>query len=244
MKNFIALSLITLFFLASCNNSDKTIAKEEMKSSGDAIEATQAADVVPANTHKIVVLEEMSSGGYIYLKVQENEKEYWMAVPGREVVIGATYYFDGGMEMRGFESKTLNRTFESIIFAEGIREDIKGAKKVAKKSVQKGETSVTNVEKAPGGIRIAELFETPGVFSNKEVIIKAQVMKVSNGIMGVNFVHIQDGTTGNGNYDLTITSNDEFQVDDVVTIKGTVVLNKDFGSGYSYDVIIEKAVIL
>jgi hypothetical protein len=62
--------------------------------------------------------------------------------------------------------------------------------------------------------------------------------------MGVNFMHLQDGTKGNGQFDITVTSNDRFIVGNIVTIKGTVVLNKDFGAGYSYDVLIEKAVIL
>ena len=113
-----------------------------------------------------------------------------------------------------------------------------------KRSIQKGKTSVVNVEKAPNGIRIAELFENPKAYLNKQVIIKGQVVKVNNGVMQVNFVHLQDGSTGNGKYDITITTNDEFKIGEVVTIKGTVILNKDFGAGYVYDVLIEKAVIL
>lgn len=244
MKNFIALSLTTLCLLASCKDSEKTKSKEEKNSYEDVIKTTKTEDLVSENTHKIVVTEKMSSGGYIYLKVLEKEKEYWMSIPGRQIEIGATYYYDGGMEMKNFESKTLKRTFDSVIFAEGIREKNNGVKKVEKRSIQKGKTSVVNVEKAPNGIRIAELFENPKAYLNKQVIIKGQVVKVNNGVMQVNFVHLQDGSTGNGKYDITITTNDEFKIGEVVTIKGIVILNKDFGAGYVYDVLIEKAVIL
>ena len=70
-------------------------------------------------------------------------------------------------------------------------------------------------------------------------------MKVSSGIMGKNWLHIQDGS-GNqkdGNNDLVITSNDLAAVGDLVTISGTLYKDKDFGSGYKYDVIVEQASI-
>ncbi|WP_194766307.1 DNA-binding protein [Tamlana sp. I1] len=241
MKQIIALSLTTLCLLVSCKDAPKTAPKEE-KNTYEAVSQTEPS--TSGNTHKIVVTDKIASGGYIYLKVKENDKDYWMSIPDRDVEIGATYYYDGGMEMKDFESKTLNRVFKSVIFAEGIRADNNAVKQTKKSQVQQGKTSVANIEKAPNGIRIAELFENPEAFINKEVIIKGQVVKVNNGIMQVNFVHLQDGTTGNGKFDITITTNDTFQIGEVATIKGTVILNKDFGAGYVYDVLIEKAVRL
>ncbi len=244
MKKIIALSLMILCFLVSCKDSGKTKSTEEKIPYEDVIKTTKVEGLINKNTHQIIVIEKLAAGGYIYLNVLEKGKEYWMAIPGRQIEIGATYYYDGGMEMIKFESKTLKRTFESVIFAEGVREKMNGIQKVEKISVSKGDTSAVNVEKAPNGIRIAELFKNPKGYLNKQVIIKGEVVKVNNGIMNVNFVHLQDGTKANGEYDVTITSNDTFKIGDVVTIKGTVVLNKDFGAGYVYDVLIEKAVVL
>ena len=62
--------------------------------------------------------------------------------------------------------------------------------------------------------------------------------------MGKNWFHIQDGTTNNGDFDLTITSAAEVKVGDIVTIEGVVALKKDFGAGYSYEVIIEEAKLI
>jgi ABC-type oligopeptide transport system substrate-binding subunit len=244
MKKIVAISLVILCFLTSCKNSEKTKSTKNKPSLEDVVNPSKIESLLERNTHEIIVKERLAAGGYIYLKVLEKGKEYWMAVPGREVKIGATYYYDGGLETRDFESKTLKRTFESVIFAEGIRKDKNATKKVKRKVVKKVEASSVSVEKAPNGITVGELFESPKDFSNKQVIIKGQVVKVNNGIMGVNFVHLQDGTQGNGQNDITITSNAEFKVGEVVTIKGTVVLNKDFGAGYTYDVIVEKAAIL
>ena len=236
MKYFTLIFLIAIGILTSCKESGKTKPTEEKVS---------VEDLISKNTHQIKVIEKIPAGGYVYIKVLEKEKEYWMAIPGRPIKIGATYYYDGGaMEMGKYESKSLNRTFDNILFAQGIREEIIPVKKVKKRIVNKGESNVVNVDKAPNGIRIATLFENLKEYQNKQVIIKGQVMKVNNGILGVNFLHLQDGTKGNGEFDITVTSNHKFKVDEVVTIKGTVVLNKDFGSGYTYDVLIEKAIIL
>jgi hypothetical protein len=244
MKNYIVVSFTIVSLLISCKDSKKSESAGEKSSFEDVAKTLKLDELVDENTHRVIVKEKLAAGGYVYLKVLEKGNEYWMAVPGRQIEIGATYYYDGGMEMRNFESKTLKRTFDTVIFAEGVREKKDVVKKVKKVSIKKEGTSTVEVEKAPNGIRIAELFENPKGYQNKHVIIKGQVVKVNNGIMGVNFVHLQDGTKGKGEYDITITSNDEFKIGDVVTIKGTVILNKDFGAGYTYDVLIENAVIL
>jgi len=235
MKYNTLLFLITISLLTSCKDSKKVKPTEEKIS---------IENVATSNTHKVVVLEKIATGGYIYLKVSEKDKEYWMAIPNRPIEIGATYYYDQGMEMGKFESKSLKRTFKNIIFAQGVSNNKDAIKTAKKKIVNKENSKVVNVDKAANGIRIATLFENPKTYQNKEVIIKAQVVKVNNEIMGVNFIHLQDGTKGNNQFDLTVTSNHRFVVGNIITIKGTVVLNKDFGAGYSYDVLVEKAVIL
>ena len=59
--------------------------------------------------------------------------------------------------------------------------------------------------------------------------------------MGKNWVHLQDGTGEPGNDDLLVTTQEEVAVGDVVVFEGTIVLNKDFGSGYSYEILMEEA---
>jgi len=75
--------------------------------------------------------------------------------------------------------------------------------------------------------------------------VRGKVAKVSAGIMGKNWIHLQDGS-GNqkkGTHNLVVTSQDLPAVGDVVTMGGTFYKDKDFGSGYRYDVIVEEAVI-
>ena len=104
------------------------------------------------------------------------------------------------------------------------------------------------VEKAPGenSYSVAEIFSKAAELNGKTVVVRGKVMKVSPRIMGRNWIHIQDGT-GNPaekNHDLVITTSQEAGADwEIITMEGVLAANKDFGSGYSYAVIIEDAQI-
>jgi hypothetical protein len=75
------------------------------------------------------------------------------------------------------------------------------------------------------------------------VRVDGKVVKVNNGIMGRNFLHLQDGTGDASSNDLTVTSKQTAAVGDQVTITGKVVLDRDFGSGYLYPLLVEEASI-
>lgn len=99
------------------------------------------------------------------------------------------------------------------------------------------------VEPAKGGITIAQLYTKKESYNGKSVIVKGQVTKVNPGIMNHNWLHIQDGTSKGDKFDLTVTTTTiDAKVGDVVTLEGKITLNKDFGFGYFYDVIMEDAV--
>ena len=68
-------------------------------------------------------------------------------------------------------------------------------------------------------------------------------MKYSAGIMGRNWIHLQDGTgdAATGTHDITVTSSDTTAVGDIILVEGTVAVDKDFGAGYRYAVIVEEA---
>lgn len=110
--------------------------------------------------------------------------------------------------------------------------------------VESGQQSNIQLEKADGEITIAEVFANREEYSGKEIEIRGVVVKVNKQIMGKNWIHIQDGTNSNGKFDLTITSQDLAEVNDEVTFKGKITLEKDFGSGYFYEVIMEDATLV
>lgn len=92
-------------------------------------------------------------------------------------------------------------------------------------------------------VKVADIFAKRDKLNGKKVTVKGKVVKYNAGIMGKNWVHIQDGSGKQGTNDITATTNDVAAAGDTVTVTGTVVVNKDFGSGYKYDVILEDATI-
>jgi len=91
---------------------------------------------------------------------------------------------------------------------------------------------------------LEELFSKRDQFSEKSIIVKGKVTKINNGIMDRNWVHISDGTQFEGKKSLTITTQASVNIGDIVTFKGTVILNKDFGYGYIYDIVLEEGELL
>ena len=190
------------------------------------------------------VIETMDSGGYTYVQIENDGKKTWVAVPKSKVVKGQNISFTPGTEMRNFQSKTLNRTFDSIIFAGAVLGESKGEMKPhgSKESAVKA-TEKIKVEKAtgPDAYTVGEVFRNSRKLEGKKVVIRGKVVKVSAGIMSKNWVHLQDGTGDAGNNDLVITSDELAKAGDVVTASGILYNDKDFGGGYKYKVIIEKA---
>lgn len=90
---------------------------------------------------------------------------------------------------------------------------------------------------------VAVLNKDKTTLVGKTVSAQGKVVKVNNGIMGRNFVHVQDGTGDASNNNLIVTSKDTANVGDSVSVTGVVVLNRDFGGGYSYPLLIEEAKI-
>ncbi len=65
------------------------------------------------------IVETADAGGYTYLCLEKDGKKTWAAVPTMKVVVGNEIELTPGVEMKQFPSKTLNRTFESIVFSSG-----------------------------------------------------------------------------------------------------------------------------
>ena len=81
-------------------------------------------------------------------------------------------------------------------------------------------------------------------YENKAILLRGKVVKYNAEIMGKNWIHIQDGTANGKENDLTVTTDMTANVGDIITVYGTITLNKDVGSGYFYEIIMEDAKIM
>ncbi len=189
-----------------------------------------------ASTHTAKVLEFINSGGYTYIKVQDGSEHYWIAMTEREVEKGDTISYNEQGWMQQFHSKTLNRTFDKILFAS----DVSSNKKAVKTTITPDVMSSKYQQKDT--ITIAELFAHRERYVGKKVRVRGVVTKVSQQIMKRNWVHLQDGSRFKGQDDLVFTTHDATPTkNSVVIAEGTVVIDKDFGYSYFYPVIVETS---
>lgn len=238
MKNFKSVLIVCLVILLSaCSNNS-------------GIEFTSV---------KVKQVEQVA--GYTYLLVKGKGPEYWVAVPTMEASAGETYHYQGGMLMQDFHSKELEKTFKEVIFLDALFTEVpestgavrqseaspmggsnphgpQGATTGSKISIAKSDIVVEGCE---GCISIAELYANPGSYEGKTVRVMGEIAKFNPAIMDRNWAHIQDGTEHNGKFDLTLTSPESFEVGTIVSVEGVVALNKDFGYGYSYELLMENA---
>ncbi|MFK5958913.1 MAG: hypothetical protein QM495_08605 [Lutibacter sp.] len=237
MKNnilFLAL-LFSVLLLFSC--------KENANYSNIEKKTTQTVSKI----HKIQIIESLDSGNYTYISVNENKEKYWMAISKAPVMVGEIYYYDGGMVMKNFESKELQRTFDFITFADNIR-TTEEASVIAKKNPHANTNKVVEdlikIEQPKDGTTLEFLFSNKNSFNKKYITVRGKVVKVNNGILDKNWIHISDGTQFKDKKSLTVTTNEIIRVGDTVTFKGLIALDKDFGYGYFYDILLEDGKLI
>lgn len=97
---------------------------------------------------------------------------------------------------------------------------------------------------APDVKTVAVLNQNKAALVGKTITANGKVVKVNNGVMGRNFVHVQYGTGDATNNNLIVTSKQTAKVGDQVTISDVATVNRDFGGGYSYPLLIEDASIM
>ncbi len=123
LKSIVCLCLL----LPACNNQQEgttnnpTTEKATPAASTDISKTPAPAASAPqGNTTSGTVLETMNVGGYTYLQVDTGKVQQWVAIPEAKVKAGDKVSYHDGMAMPNFTSKSLNRTFESIIFSSGL----------------------------------------------------------------------------------------------------------------------------
>lgn len=141
---------------------------------------------------------------------------------------------------------TMSIAIGAVLVLSGCNDKIEDANSVSTPTVQPA-SQPSSAHAATGGsvegtLHIADLYEQKGQLNGKTVTIEGNVVKVSEAIMGKNWIHIQDGSGSEGTNDIVFTSETQSAtVGDHVVATGTVATDKDFGYGYFYSVIVENA---
>lgn len=250
--------LLSALFLLACNRKPALVA-QAATAMPPAVTATQSQP--PLRNVSGKVLERLDAGTYSYLRLDTLGGEQWAAVPKCESKAGDDVVVANAMPMDGFESKTLKRKFERIVFGvlQGpggpapaaapapsphgqMAEAHGGSKPASAPAADLGPIAVTRAT-GPDAATVAEIFAKKASLDNKPVRVHAKVVKVLPGIMGKNWLHVRDGSgsADKSDNDLTVTTQDMATFGSVVLVEGTVHADKDFGSGYKFSAIVEDA---
>ena len=203
--------------------------------------STQALPPAPPLTGEVV--ESRDVQGYTYLRIKTTSGETWAAVPTSVVKVGSQVGIANPVTMQNFESKTLNKRFDKIVFGQ-ILDPL--AKPAAPPSAASASApAITTVAKAvgPEARTVAEVVTGKAGLKDKTVLVHGQVVKASTGILGKNWLHLRDGSGSAvaGTHDVLVTTLDNAAVGDIVNARGKVRTDVDLGSGYAYAVLIEDA---
>ncbi|MEO1010986.1 MAG: GW dipeptide domain-containing protein [Bacteroidota bacterium] len=245
---YVVTILLIMVILGACNNRPKVIepSVEEDQKTLESATKTQL--------HAVLVTEVLPASRYTYAKVREDDTEFWIATGKMEIKVEETYYYRGGLRRTDFESKEHNRIFDEIYLVSnlvskaahttvakaGSRDRIDLAEEgVPKKDIPThSEKGITH----KGLVTIAELVRNPKMYEGHSVEISGTCTKVNTGIMGRNWLHLKDGSKDD--YDLVVTSNAIVPAGTEISLRALVVLNRDFGAGYSYDVLLENGIVV
>jgi hypothetical protein len=224
------------------------------KSADDAAAENPAlATPVPAGMVRGTVLETMNSAGYTYAFIDTGQDQRWIAAVETPVQVNDVVQTDQGMPMTGFTSKTLDRTFNVVYFVgslQNLSRDSQPAAQAAGKMPpghpaigDAAASSIARIEAYEAGKDIAYVYANKDELAGEPITLRGKVVKYNEDILGWNFVHIQDGSgdAAAGDNDLIVTTKAETDVGETVVLNGTIVLDKDFGAGYSYPVLLEDA---
>ncbi len=210
------------------------------------------------------VLETLDAGSYIYLRLKTPNGETWAAVSKANVKKGSEVTIINPMPMDGFESKTLKRKFDRIVFgtlagtraadSSNLANSHDSPSRTSSQNIPEPHASLNNapvdsskikVKKAEGanGKTVAEIFSAKSLLKDTTVEVRGKVVKYNPMIMGKNWIHLRDGSGSHEKKDddITVTTEDPAAVGNTVLVKGKVRLDRDFGAGYKYPVIIEDA---
>jgi len=214
--------------------------------------AGETAPTPGADTVKGEVLEVKDVDNFTYLRLKTKDGETWAAVNKTPVNKGAEVTIENVMVMKNFESKSLKKTFQTIVLGSlrgtGASAQPLGDMAAAHSGVGKADDlGDAKVPKAtgPNARTVAEIVAKRAELKDKTVVVRGKVVKYNPGIMGKNWIHLRDGSgsASDNTNDVLVTTKNQTKIGDIVLVKGVVHTDMDFGAGYAYKVLIEEATL-
>jgi uncharacterized protein YcfL len=244
MKHLCNILILTTITLASCDSKPKVITAEPVSPIAEVqIESSQAT--AGNDMHQITVVEVLQAERYTYMKVKEKLNEFWIATSKLDAKIGESYFYQGGLMKTNFESVEHERVFDVIyLVSKIINASAHPGGSMETEHNHPQEIVAAAIPNVKNALKLADLIDHKEKYQGKNITVAGTIVKANYGIMNKNWYHLQDGTKLDGKLcDFTITSDENIPLGAPAVFDGILVLNKNFGAGYVYDLIMENGVI-
>ncbi|HEY2510115.1 MAG TPA: hypothetical protein VGI39_04645, partial [Polyangiaceae bacterium] len=227
-----------------------------LPATGEELEGTGGSAAMGDNPHEGVqdttlvgtVREHVDVSQYTYLRLASDAGETWAAVYRAPVKDGTTVTVERAIPLTHFHSAELKRDFDEIWF--GVLPGYDTAppapgapSAMAAKNAPAASASSPAAKAPANALPIATLARDASKLEGTRVTVAGRVVKENDGILGRNWIHLQDGSgsAGDGTNDVLVTTDGTAKVGDSIVASGTVRTNQDFGSGYAYKFMLEQA---
>lgn len=254
------LSLSLGLVLTACTNKPETLQAKQAATSSKADKSStpSAADIFSPSGQKSAepasevlqgkILEILEGGRYAYLRIAKQKgNSEWVVTRRASFTQGKTYRYASGIVKTGYYSTELQRTFDEIRLVAHI------APVNAQNSEAGQNSSPTATQAEPpqapqkpiaaeNSVALKDIVAQPDQYAGEVIRVTGKVMKVNPNIMNRNWIHIQDGTAND--YDFVLTAQKSVPVGHTATFEGVLNVNRDFGAGYQYAIILEHAELI
>lgn len=230
--------LFLLLFILSCKGdpSQRTIELEPRK------DMHSVHSNVRNDLHRVQVTEIRKGDKYMYLKVREGDQTYWVATAPGDIVEGNTYIYNEALRRTDFRSEALQEVFDTLyLVTRLVPESEAGDMKPSslKEPREMEEAEVDTGQESATEVTLSELLDNPEAYRDSWVRFTAACTKVNEGIMNRNWVHL---TTDQANgRSVVATTKADAAPGETLIVTAVVRQDRDFGSGYRYDILLEEA---
>jgi hypothetical protein len=239
--------LLIALSLTLCYQYQASVAAEPMG------QAQQASPELAPTGFTGKAVQAIKASRYTYVQVDTGREKIWAATIDFRGKVGDMVTIPPqGLPMKDFHSNTLNRDFAMVYFVgvilaaehgEGLSKQplVPAGHPPVAETGKVSQAEISGIVKAENGKTVAEVYAARQDLAGKPVLVRGRVVKFIPKIMGKNWVHLRDGSGSEGTNDLTVTTDAMVEVGDLVLVSGVVSVDRDFGYGYSYTVLLEDA---
>jgi len=213
------------------------------------------------------ITEALTADKFTYFQLDTGSEKLWITSPLAKIQSGDKVSVTVKSPILNFHSKSLNRDFDAIYFVSEVLAD--GKNSVMENSTMgMGSTTgsdatakspmgnmhmpdmstgmaaksgpVENIEKVQDGKTVAEILASKAELAGQAIRIRGKVISYTANMLGKNWIHLKDSSS---DQDIILTTYNEVKPGDIIVAQGQLVVDKDYGNGLKYEILLEDVKI-